>query len=86
MKKIKKRSEWQNLLRVLRNNAAYCRMLNIREIHRKRVLREYIEWDYKVNKKEYDREFEKEWRREQRKPRRIQLGPNFYDLPPDDFE
>lgn len=83
MKAIRKRSEWQNLLRVLRNNTGYLRVLNIREIHRKRVLREYIEWDYKVNKKEYEREFRKEIRRERRKPIRVQRGPNFYELPRD---
>ena len=85
MKKINKRSEWQNLLRSLRNNTAYRRMLNIRELRRKRVLREYIEWDYKENKEEYEREFRKELRRERRKPNRVQRGPNIYYLPPSDF-
>ena len=41
-------------------------MLNIREIRRKRIIRENIEMDYRANKKRYDREFEKEWRRETR--------------------
>lgn len=75
MKAIKKRSEWQNLLRVLRNNAGYLRVLNIREIHRKRIIRENIEWDYQENKKYYDREFEKQWRREMREMNR----PKKYD-------
>ena len=81
MKKINRRSEWQNLLRTLRNNTAYRRMLNIRELRRKRLQREYTECMCKG----YDPEFERWWRREQRKPHRIQLGPNFYELPPDDF-
>ncbi|MDE6380494.1 MAG: hypothetical protein K2L11_08485 [Muribaculaceae bacterium] len=64
MNAIKKRSEWQNLLRVLRNNAGYLRVLNIREIHRKRILRENIEMDYRANKKRYDRQEERELLRE----------------------
>ncbi|MDE6193212.1 MAG: hypothetical protein K2M83_04425 [Muribaculaceae bacterium] len=74
-KNRKKRSQWQDLLRVLRNNEAYLRVLNIREIHRKRVLREFIEWDYQENKKEYEREFRKEWRRQMRE----MDGPVKYD-------
>ena len=81
MKAIRKRSEWQNLLRVLRNNEGYLRVLNIRKLRRERICREYKECMCKG----YDPEFERWWRREQRKPYRIQLGPNFYDLPPDDF-
>ncbi|MDE6649056.1 MAG: hypothetical protein K2K45_03905 [Muribaculaceae bacterium] len=75
MKAIKKRSGWQNLLRVLRNNAGYLRVLNIREIHRKRIIRENIEMDYRANKKRYDREEEREFRRELRE----MDGPIKYD-------
>lgn len=65
-KNRKKRSQWQDLLRVLRNNEAYLRVLNIREIHRKRIIRENIEMDYRANKKRYDMEEERELRREMR--------------------
>ncbi|MDE5841210.1 MAG: hypothetical protein K2H49_09850 [Muribaculaceae bacterium] len=75
MKAIKKRSEWQNLLRVLRNNAGYLRVLNIREIHRKRIQREYTECMCSG----YDPEFERWWRKEQRKPHRIKVGFNSYE-------
>ncbi len=85
MKARKKRSNWQIFLWGLRHPLLYCRASALYEIHRKRVLREFIEWDYQENKKEYEREFRKEIRRERREPRRIQLGPNFYELPPDDF-
>ena len=82
MKAIKKRSEWQNLLRVLRNNEGYRRMLNIRTLRRKRICREYKECMCKG----YDPEFERWWRKEQRKPRRIQVGPTTYvEYPPDKF-
>ena len=76
-KNRKKRSQWQIFLWGLRHPWLYCRAAAIYEIHRKRVLREYIEWDYKVNKKEYDREFEKAWRRERRElynPRKRKTG------------
>ncbi len=72
----KKRSEWQNLLRVLRNNAGYLRLLNIREIHLKRITLENIEYDDEENKAFYDRESEKEWRREMQEMSRKKKTPD----------
>ena len=85
MKAIRKRSEWQKFLWHIRHPWLSCRAAALYEIRRKRVLREFIEWDYKENKEEYEREFRKELRRERRKPIRVQRGPNIYYLPPSDF-
>ena len=74
-KNRKKRSQWQIFLWGLRHPWLYCRAAVIYEIHRKRVLREFIEWDYQENKKEYEREFRKEWRRQMRE----MDGPVKYD-------
>ena len=79
MKAIKKRSGWQNLLRVLRNNAGYLRVLSIREIHRKRVLRRFIYEDYDEMNKFLDGDTEKKPRRGKVKPHNGRPTPTLFD-------
>lgn len=57
----KKRNGWGHFLYFLSHPLNYIRASAIKEHHRRRILRENIEYDYRLHKKEYDREFEKEW-------------------------
>lgn len=57
----KKRTGWDHFLYFLSHPLNYIRATAIKELRRRRILRENIEYDYRLHKKEYDREFEKEW-------------------------
>lgn len=57
----KNRTDWDRFLYFLRHPLNYIRATAIKELRRRRIIRENIEFDYRLNKKEYDREFEREW-------------------------
>lgn len=59
----KKRNGWDHFLYFLSHPLNYIRATAIKELHRRRILRENIEYDYRLHKKEYDRELEKECRK-----------------------
>ncbi len=81
MKPIRKRSQLQRFLWMLRHPLLYCRAAAICQLRGKRIYREYIECMCEG----YDPEFRRSERRKRRKPyhiygqsRRIQVGPTTY--------
>ena len=59
----KKRTDWDRFIWAFQHPIGWERAKGIALAHRRRILRENIEYDYRMHKKEYDREFEREWRK-----------------------
>lgn len=57
----KKRNGWDRFIWAFQHPIGWERAKGIALAHRRRILRENIENDYRLHKEEYDREFEKDW-------------------------
>lgn len=76
--KRKKRGYFARMWWKIRHPWAWARVITLDELHRKRVIDEWIKYDYEINQEYYDREFEKEFNREWKE--RMEGKPE--ELPP----
>lgn len=64
MSRRRKKGYFKRMWWKIRHPLAWGRVLNMDELHKKRIILENIQHDYEENKEYYDREFEKEFHRE----------------------